>query len=179
MFAFAAAIFAYTFWSHAAREKAIDRGGGLTVTRLGRGMIVAGLFMGGSCPLFGELPPTVPLQDIVGVTVLGVAIGSYAAGRMAAKWDAALRENQALQPRVVKWGASRWAILGIMITLLLFSLLYPGAADLIANALGNFGATSGYLLAGLFFAYGLLITLWARRRERQYGRSMKLPLERG
>lgn len=52
MYAFAAALFAYSFWSHAAREKAIDQGGGLSVTRLGRGMIMAGLIIGGSGPLF-------------------------------------------------------------------------------------------------------------------------------
>ena len=178
MYAFAAALFAYSFWSHAAREKAIDQGGGLSVTRLGRGMIMAGLIIGGSGPFFGELPPAAPLGDIVAVTVLGLAIGSYAAGRTAAKWDAALRENQGLSPLVARWWTSRWAILGIMVALLLFSLLCPSASDLVAGALGNFGAVSGYLLSALFFAYGMLITLWARRKERRYGKPIKLPLIR-
>lgn len=178
MFIFAAAVFAYDFWSEAARRKEVDRGKGLEVSHLGRGLVVAGMLVGGSGLLFGEVPPGVPWRDIAGASLLGAAAGVVLMKRATAKWDTALRKSEGLQPHIVTWWESQWVILGALVALLLFSLVCPAAVASIADALGNFGATSGYLIAGFFLSFGLLVRLWAKRRARQYGEPITLPMVR-
>lgn len=175
MLLLAVGAFGYSFWLRAGRRKAIQGGGGIDVARMGTAIFGAGLLMGVSSPLFGEFS-RLAWQEMVGATLLGVVAGLLLAGRITAKWDAALRESHALQAHVVAWWESRWAVLGIMLVLLLFSLLYPNAVASFAGALGNLGATSGFLISGFFLASGLSILFWAKRRAREYGKPVKLPL---
>jgi len=176
MFALAAAIFAFNFWSIAARKKAIKKGNGLGITQIGIGMVGIGLVIGATCLIFGEVPPLLTWWDVGTGALLGAAVGLFAARRMTVKWDRALQENHALKPHVVAWWESQWVALGIMIVLLMASLLYPGAVGSLLEALGNLSATSGYFVSGLSLVSGLLIVFWAKRRARQYGKPITLPM---
>jgi hypothetical protein len=178
MYALAAAIFAYNYFSRAAKRRAINQGKGLEVSGLGRSIVVAGLLMGGSCPLFGELPPTLPWGAVAGATLFGVVVGLILAGRITAKWDIALRHRGELQPHIAAWWESRWMVLGIMLALLLLSLLLPGVVASVVGTFGGLVATSGFLISGFFFASGLSITVWAKHRSREYGKPIILPLDR-
>jgi hypothetical protein len=177
MYALAAAIFAYNYFSRAAKRRAINQGKGLEVGRMGRSIVVAGLLMGGSCPLFGEIPPTVPWGAVAAATLFGVVAGVFLSGRITAKWDMALRERGELQPHAVAWWESRWMVLGIMLALLLLSLLLPGVVASTLGTLGDFPATSGFLISGFCIASGFSIIVWARRRAREYGKPITLPLD--
>ncbi len=176
MFAFGVGLFVYTFWLGTRRRRALERDRELDVHRIGIGMVEGGLVIGGSCLLFGEAPPSVPWKGVVGASLFGAAAGILLARRAVARWDVSLRESEALPPHVVAWWESRWVVLGIALALLLFSLFYPGVAASLASVFGNIGATSGYLIAGAFFAYGLSIVIWAKRRARQYGKPITLPM---
>jgi len=178
MYALAVAIFAYNYFSRAAKRRAINQGKGLEVSRLGRSVVVAGLLMGGSSPLFGEVPPTVPWGAVAAATLFGVVAGLFLSGRITAKWDMALRESGELQPHVVAWWESWWMVLAIMLALLLLSLLLPDVVASIVGTLGDFPATSGFLISGLCIAFGFSIIVWARRRAREYGKPITWPLNR-